>query len=316
MNIKYKNQDVKILVVDNLQARLNESILPKKKYFLVTDDNVHLLYASIITKYENIQTYILPPGEASKSIDNVNAIIKELLEHNYTKDDYLIAFGGGMIGDLTGFVAGIYKRGIKYINIPTTLISQVDSSIGGKVAVNFEGYKNQVGLIYHPELILICPSVLKTLPKAEYLSGMGEVVKYAALFSEELFHELETNNFQLATVIKECINLKVKLTLADEFDLNERQLLNFGHTIGHAIEAKYQISHGIAIGYGMWLESKNERIKNLLIKLGFDFSKIFSELGPYIMQDKKIKNKLITKIKLISIGEAILEEGEIDEYIF
>lgn len=316
MNIKYKTQDVKIIVQDNLMTNLYDYINPNKKYFLVTDDNVHRLYSSIILQLTNIQTYILPPGEASKNMQNSNAIIKELLEHNYTKDDYLIAFGGGVIGDLTGFVAGIYKRGINYINIPTTLISQVDSSIGGKVAVNFEGFKNQVGLIYHPELILIDPILLKTLPEEEYLSGMGEVVKYAALFSEEMFIKLETKDYQLIEIIRKCLELKVKLTLVDEFDKGERQLLNFGHTIGHAIEAKYHMLHGIAIGYGMYLESKNLRLKQLLESLGFDFSKDFVDLETYIKQDKKIRNGKITKVKLIKIGEARLEEGEIDEYFY
>lgn len=315
MNIKYRNQNVKIVIEDNLLNNVESFLNSQVKYFLVTDDNVHRLYSSFFMGLPNVKTYILPPGEHSKSMNNVEAIISELLEHNYDKNDYLIAFGGGVIGDLTGFVAGIYKRGIKYINIPTTLISQVDSSIGGKVAVNYHGYKNQIGLIYHPELILIDPKVLTTLDHDEYLSGMGEVVKYAALFDETLFTALEQKQFLISDVIKRCIELKIVITLEDEFDEGKRKVLNFGHTIGHAIEAKYQLPHGIAIGYGMYLESKNERLKNLLINLGFNFTIKFDNLNEYILQDKKRNNNKITKIKLLKIGEAILEESDIDEYL-
>lgn len=315
MNIKYRNQNVKLILENNLLSKLSDFINPQAKYFLVTDDNVHRLYASFFSNIPNIKAYILPPGEDSKGMKNVEAIIGELLEHHFDKGDYLIAFGGGVIGDLTGFIASIYKRGIKYLNIPTTLISQVDSAIGGKVAVNFHGYKNQIGAIYHPELILVDPKVLTTLNQDEYLSGMGEVVKYAALFDENLFRMLENPPYQIEDVIKRCIELKVKLTLEDEFDENKRKLLNFGHTIGHAIEAKYHLPHGIAIGYGMYLESHNERIKQLLISLGFAFSQTFTGLSPFILQDKKLVNNKITKIKLIKIGEAILEEGDINEYL-
>lgn len=314
MNVKYQSQEVKIIIEENILHSLNKYLNSTVKYLLLTDENVYSLYNKCFQNLPNLDYYIIKPGENSKTIDNALEIISFLLNNNYSRKDMIIAFGGGVIGDLGGFIASIYKRGIEYLNIPTTLISQVDSAFGGKVGVNYLGYKNQIGSIYHPSLILVDPLVLKTLDEENYLSGMCEVVKYAALFDREMFSTLEKGNYQIIDLIKKCINYKLQITTEDEFDTNARQLLNFGHTIGHAIEAKYSLPHGISIGYGMYLESKNERIKNLLIKLGLDFTKKFHNLLPHIVKDKKIKDNKITVIKLRDIGEAYLEEADISEY--
>ena len=168
--------------------------------------------------------------------------------------------------------------------------------------------------LYHPSLIICDPIFLETLDQENYLSGFCEIVKYAALFDKKMFHDIDNGNYELIDLIKKCIEYKIKITLEDEYDQNTRKLLNFGHTIGHAIEAKYHLPHGISIGYGMYLESRNEEIKNVLSKLGLDFSITFDGLSSFIKQDKKIENNKITIVRLIEIGNAYLEEGELSEY--
>ncbi|MFA5542676.1 MAG: 3-dehydroquinate synthase family protein [Bacilli bacterium] len=312
MKITYLNQQVDIVYTNNLLKDFNYD--NKHKYLVITDNNVYSFYEKIINEISN-DVLVFKAEESSKSYDSTLKIINFLLDNNYQKSDYLIAFGGGMIGDLTGFVASIFKRGIKYISIPTTLISQIDSAIGGKNGVNHRGFKNQIGTIYHPHKIFIDANFLKTLPKIEYTSGMGEVIKYATLFSSDMFVSLEAGSFQLDIIIKECVNIKINITTQDEFDLGLRRSLNFGHTIGHAIESKYKLPHGIAIGYGMYYESKNERLKALLEKYGWDFSKGHNEYKDYLLQDKKISDGKITKIDLIDIGKFEIREVTIDEFL-
>ena len=313
MKIAYSNKNVEVVYTNDVITSLNSIIYSEKK-MVITDEVVYSFYKNIINEISN-DLYILKNGEDSKNFDNVIKIIEVMLNKNYNKTDYIICFGGGMVGDIGGFVSSIYKRGIKFINIPTTLISQVDSSIGGKNGINHLGFKNQIGQIFHPDYIIINTNFLKTLPKEEYLSGLGEVIKYAVLFDEEMFNSLYVGSFNLESIIKKCIKYKIDITVQDEYDQHIRNCLNFGHTIGHAIEAKYHIPHGIAVGYGLFYESKNELIKQLLIKYGWDFSKEFEDLKNYILKDKKIRNNKILIIKLIKIGEFVIEEVPVDEYL-
>ncbi len=313
MKIAYSNKNVEVVYTNDVITSL-DSIIYSEKKMVITDEVVYSFYKNIINEISN-DLYILKNGEDSKNFDNVIKIIEVMLNKNYNKTDYIICFGGGMVGDIGGFVSSIYKRGIKFINIPTTLISQVDSSIGGKNGINHLGFKNQIGQIFHPDYIIINTNFLKTLPKEEYLSGLGEVIKYAVLFDEEMFNSLYVGNFNLESIIKKCIKYKIDITVQDEYDQHIRNCLNFGHTIGHAIEAKYHIPHGIAVGYGLFYESKNELIKQLLIKYGWDFSKEFEDLKNYILKDKKIRNNKISIIKLIKIGEFVIEEVPVDEYL-
>lgn len=314
MKIAYQNQQVNIVYVNDFKK---DVILEKSnKYLVVTDKNVYNYYQDLIN-YLSDDVIILDPSEESKKLESCNEIIEFLLKNNYSKDDFLVSFGGGVIGDLVGFTASIYKRGMNLINIPTTLISIIDSSIGGKNGVNYLNYKNQIGTIYHPKTIYIYSKFLDTLPNIEYKSGMGEVIKYASLFSKELFEDLELGIFHLDNIIKECINFKVLVTTQDEFDNGLRRTLNFGHTIGHAIEAKYKIPHGIAVGYGMFFESKNERLKQLLIAYGWDFNINFTGLKEYIVQDKKNNNNnnKLKMVILIDIGDYEIKEVMIDELL-
>jgi|SRR5690554_1242826 len=310
MKVKYKSKTVEIIFSENSSAHFANDA----RYFIITDQNVDKLYPNYFNFLNDKDYFVVTPGEESKSIEVVAKAINELLEKGYNRNDYIIAFGGGVIGDLAGFIASIYKRGIKYINVPTTLIAQVDSAIGGKVGINFLDFKNQIGSFYHPELVIINHNFLNSLPEIELISGKCEVLKYGALFDKELFEDLLNNDYNLKSLVKKCVEYKIDVTIEDEYDLGYRQILNFGHTIGHAIEAKYKLPHGISIGYGMYYESKMPIIKDALKKIGLSFSNVFTNLDEYILKDKKLKNNKIMMIKLKEIGKAYLEEGDISEY--
>lgn len=314
MTAVYSRTTVNIHLEEGALNNLSKFLDLEKRYFVITDQTVYYFYGKILEQLLNYDVFIMMAGEDSKNMATVMQICQEMLEKGYGKSDVIITLGGGVVGDIGGFVASIYKRGIDYINIPTSLIAQVDSAIGGKVGVNCAGYKNQIGSIYHPSQIIIDFNALSTLAKSEISSGMGEIFKYAILFDKEMFNELKIHKYNLPDLIKRCIMYKVEITTADEFDLGVRNLLNFGHTVGHAIEAKYHLSHGQSIAYGMYLESKNEEIHSLLLSYGLDFSYSFTDLKEYILQDKKRQGKKIKKIKILAIGQAILEDGEIDDY--
>lgn len=309
-NVKVK-VEVGVGVINTLDNYINKD----KKYLVITDKNVDKLYHYYLDKFINFDIYVIEPGEISKSYAQAQEIIAYMFLNGYTKSDEIIAFGGGVIGDLAGYIASIYKRGLAYINIPTSLIAQVDSSIGGKVGINYQNYKNQIGSIYHPHLVLTDPLFLKTLSSEDLTAGMVEVIKYGVICDKKLFYSIMNEKYDLTEVIKKSISIKSKITRKDPFDKGLRNLLNLGHTIGHAIEAEYHLKHGIAVGYGMYLETKNEEIKALLLKMGFDFTKEFKELDKYIKYDKKIRDGKILFVDVKRIGRAYLKEANIDEYI-
>ena len=314
MKAVYRDQTVEIHLKKGALDDLGIYLDLQKRYFIITDQTVHYFYNKVLEQFPKHDCFIMVSGEESKSIATVMQICQEMLDKKYTKDDVIITLGGGVVGDIGGFVASIYKRGIKYVNIPTTLIAQVDSSIGGKVGINYANYKNQIGAFYHPTHIIIDPNVLSTLSQQEMTSGMCEIIKYAVLFDKEMFISIKEHKYDLAELINKCIMYKVEITTTDEFDQDKRHLLNFGHTIGHAIEAKYHLPHGHSIAYGMYLESKNEDLRLLFESLGLDFMISFDRLKDYIIQDKKRFGDKIKKVRILEIGQAVLEEGKIDDY--
>jgi 3-dehydroquinate synthase len=324
MSVNYRNQTVKILLGENL---LERTCFPTGvKYFILTDDNVGPLYLKkLINEIPNANYLVLPSGEGSKDTVNVLNIIGMLLELEFSKGDYFIALGGGVITDLSGFIASIYKRGMKMISIPTSLLGQVDSALGGKTGVNYSKdqltFKNQIGTIYHPEMILIDPNFLKTLPKAEFRSGLGEIIKYGLCFDQELFYQL-FESFSLTEIILPCLEIKAEVTLLDEFENSERKLLNYGHTIGHALESLsgFSLRHGEAIALGMLYETEDPLIKNELKRLyklfdfpGFEFSRM--DLITYLKQDKKISRGRIQLPVLEEIGKVCLKEIDLEELL-
>lgn len=324
MTVNYSNQSVKIQIGENVLSEIN--FPSTSKYMIITDENVGKLYLNqVLNKLPNALFHILPAGEKNKSL----AIVEELLEHllvsSYTKGDVLIALGGGVITDLVGFIASIYKRGIKLVSIPTSLLAQADSALGGKTGVNFTAnnltYKNQIGTIYHPELILVDPSILKTLPEAEFRSGIGEIIKYGLCFDPELFDALFTD-FNLSEIICRSLEIKAAITLRDEFESGERRLLNYGHTIGHALESLsgFKLKHGEAIALGMFYETEDKsirkKLKTLFRKFAFpEFKFSRSDLIAYLKQDKKISGGKIRLPVLKAIGKLSLEEIELDEFL-
>ncbi len=230
------------------------------KAVIVSDSNVWPLYGDIAQKsLENagftVLSYIFPAGEASKSGKTYLALLNDLASNQVTRSDCLIALGGGVVGDLTGFAAATYLRGIPYIQVPTTLLAAVDSSVGGKTAIDLDNGKNLAGAFYQPGLVLCDTELLTSLPRDIFIDGCAEVIKYAVLYDDALFAHLKeyTVSFDREAVISRCISLKRDVVTRDEFDRGERMKLNLGHTIGHAVEAtsNFTVSHGKAVAVGM-----------------------------------------------------------------
>lgn len=308
-----------------------------KKITIVTDYNVENLYGEGFVQnlssygYE-VHTISIRPGENSKSIETLTQLYNQLLDNGMTRRDLIIAFGGGVIGDLAGFAASTFLRGINYIQIPTSLLAQIDSSIGGKVAVNLPRGKNLVGSFYHPEAVIIDSNMLKTLPQRYLYDGMGEVIKYACIKDKELFKKLSIINNEaelfsnIDEIIYRCCNIKREVVEKDEKEAGKRMLLNFGHTIGHAIEKVFnyeKYTHGEAVSMGMYvITQKSESlgitkagtaklIKELLIKfnLPYQIPKIRTEkLLEAIELDKKNESDFINLVLLNEIGDSFIKK--------
>lgn len=307
-------------------------IFSGRKIFIVSDDHVFPLYGDLLlsslSSWE-CHTFVLPHGEPTKSFDTLPMIYEAMLDAKLSRSDLVIAFGGGVIGDLTGFAASSYLRGVKYVQIPTSLLAQVDSSVGGKVAVDLPQGKNLVGAFYHPKLVLIDPDTLETLPKRYIIDGMGEVIKYGCIKDKTLFETLQSHtSFEdlkeiLDQILFTCVDIKRQVVEHDQFDLGERMLLNFGHTLAHTIEQFYHYereSHGEAVAIGMYeitrlAEAQGltpagtaQQIKEVLITYGLPYTcdiPLEKLLGA-IQLDKKNLNDRLNVILLHSIGDSYI----------
>ncbi len=247
-----------------------------RKIMIVSDDNVYPLYGedlkASLSEHFECHSLVLPHGESTKNFQSLPEIYTAMLESKMSRSDLVIALGGGVIGDLTGFAAASYLRGVKFIQIPTSLLAQVDSSVGGKVAVDLPQGKNLVGAFYQPSLVLIDPLVLDTLPERFINDGMGEVIKYGCIKDAGLFASLEAHHSfedlkeDLPEIIYRCVDIKRMVVEEDQFDTGERMLLNFGHTLAHTIEQYYHYkreSHGEAVAIGMYQITKLAEEKGL-----------------------------------------------------
>ncbi|MBP1854121.1 3-dehydroquinate synthase [Metaclostridioides mangenotii] len=311
-----------------------------KKAIIITDENVNNYYtgrleSSLFKNDFDVDTIVIEPGEMSKSLDSLPKIYNRLIDFEVTRNDLLIALGGGVVGDICGFVASSFLRGIPFIQIPTSLLAQVDSSVGGKVGINLERGKNLVGSFYHPKAVFIDPLVLNTLPDKYYKDGMAEVIKYGCIKDKNFFYKLKslknrndiTDNID--DIIYRCCSIKKKMVESDERDLNERMILNFGHTLGHAIEKYYNFekyTHGEAVAIGMYniallgerkgltKDGTSDEIKDILIEQGLAYKLDVSlkSLMEFIKNDKKNIGSTLKVVLLKEIGESFIYDTTLD----
>jgi 3-dehydroquinate synthase len=295
---------------------------------ILSDDKVFPLYGKTVTdslEAAGFRTvsHMIANGEQSKTLDNVTAFIDCMVKAQITRTDMVLALGGGVVGDMAGFAAAIYLRGIPYIQVPTTLLAAVDSSVGGKTAVDISAGKNLVGAFHQPALVYLDTETLKTLDPAVMRDGFAEVIKYGVILDRKLFDTVALpGSFDLKEVIARCIEIKRDVVEADEFDRGMRGLLNFGHTFGHAIEklSGFTITHGSAVARGMIIAAKvakvygftdfTETITDVVRNYGFETACPYSadELYSVILSDKKRSAGDITLVLPREIGKCTLEK--------
>ncbi|MBI2430550.1 MAG: 3-dehydroquinate synthase [Candidatus Levybacteria bacterium] len=291
------------IIIKNSILKNLDSILKEKSYsmfLLICDDTTKKLFANkVLESLEKldkpIELHSLTPGEDSKNINNLFRILEHLIEKGFDRKSAVVALGGGMVGDMATTASALYHRGIDCIQIPTTLLSQVDAAIGGKGAVNLRHSKNVVGVIRQPRFVVIDPILLEKLPEEKRKSGMGEIIKYAIAMDEKLFEKL-TNNFNdTGWIIDRCITLKMSIVQKDPYEKTGfRQVLNFGHTLGHAIELYAHLSHGEAISIGMVFAAKVSEKLGMIDKISVD--KIIALLKKYQLPINLSKKNITKKV--------------------
>lgn len=312
------------------------------KVLIITDKNVGSLYEETVKNalaLEGIETVtmVLEPGEGSKSFKTLQSIYSFAFENKLTRADAILALGGGVLGDVAGFAASTIFRGIDYLQVPTSLLAQVDSSVGGKVAINTEYGKNLVGAFYQPKHVLIDPNTIKTLAPYYFMDGMAEVIKYGCIKSSALFETLSNKYDQiddlLENIIEQCCAIKAEVVLKDERDTGERMLLNFGHTVGHALERAYSkngLSHGCGVFIGMCVMAKYGEELNItekgtakrIIECGkrYGLSDAYpiddmNTITDAMNLDKKADSREISIVLLKDIGKSIILKVNKKEFI-
>lgn len=316
-----------------------------QKICIVTDSNVAPLYARDVQdllekEFDTVILHTFEAGEHNKNLETVNALYQTLIEQHFDRQDLLVALGGGVVGDLTGFAAATYLRGIDFIQVPTSLLSQVDSSIGGKTGVDFMQYKNMVGAFYQPKLVYMNLNVLKTLPKDQLISGFGEILKHGLIRNHDYFlwmneHEKEILALDYNTleemVYQSCL-IKRDVVERDPKEKGERALLNFGHTIGHAVEklSDFGLSHGVCVGLGMVAASYISCQQGNLTKEQLSFIeetlkhfgllvRVSGQNPDDVLRTTKLDKKMVgNQIKFILLktpGDAYIEKNLTDEQI-
>jgi len=308
------------------------SYLPDSPLVIITDENVNRHYGD---SFPGGLKIIIKPGESSKSLETASSIYAKLISNEVDRKSYVLGIGGGIVCDLAGYLASTYLRGISFGFVSTTLLGQVDASIGGKNGVNFEGYKNMIGVIRQPEFVICDPEMLKTLEPDEYRMGFAEVIKYGAIIDGELFEFLEQNykaalshdTAVMEEIIYVCAAAKSAIVERDEKESGDRKKLNFGHTFAHAFEKLGGIPHGEAVGIGMVLAAslsvqlgmipgtELERLKELLHKYGLPLSYEGScrEVFEVMKRDKKRGGDSISLILLEAIGKAVIRDVEMKD---
>ena len=314
--------DYSIWIGGNSLSKLDISTY--SKVAILVDQNTMRDCLFKLPQIENALIIEIKSGEEYKNISTCNFIWEQLTINNFDRNALLINLGGGVIGDMGGFCATTYKRGLEFIHIPTTLLAMVDASVGGKLGIDFKGFKNQIGLFNNPKAVLISSEFLETLAESELKSGFAEVVKHALISDNSLWLKLKNTPFtdlDWEDIIDTSVQIKNKIVLADPFEKEERKKLNFGHTFGHAIESYYlekgtPISHGEAVFMGMILETKmsdlsetdKNEIKNyVLSNFALPYTPKKSSLHKFLINDKKNQNGKINFTLLNGIGNCSLD---------
>ncbi|MFV0440600.1 MAG: 3-dehydroquinate synthase [Lachnospirales bacterium] len=290
IEVSSSNSTYNIYLGGSILNLINKKLNPNSRKVIITDENIYRLKLCKQLNVDNlIDTIVIQSGENNKSFATVQSIIQRLTELQFSRDDVLIAFGGGIVGDVCGFVASIYMRGIKYVQVPTTLLSMVDSSIGGKTAINFSDnkkiIKNLVGSFYTPEFVIIDKNLLETLPERQLKCGMVEMIKIGFIYNKQIVEIFENQrDFEaLDELIYLAVMTKKEIVEIDEKEKGLRKILNFGHTFGHGLEtvSENKILHGEAVAFGMTKMIKNDNVLNRLVSI-FNKYKI-----PYVFEYNK-----------------------------
>ena len=299
----------------------------QRKVMIITDTGVPLQYAETIAdQCREAFIKVVETGERSKSLQTVEEILTEMLEHQFGRKDCVVAVGGGVVGDLSGVVASLYMRGIDFYNVPTTVLSQVDSSIGGKTAVNLAGIKNIIGAFHQPKAVLVDSDTLKTLPDRQVVNGLMEALKMGVTSDETLYEIFKEGNWKdaLDEIIRRALLVKKYVVEQDEKENHLRKILNFGHTIGHGFEsaAKGKLLHGECVALGMlYMSSENVRKELLTIydKLGFKIPDIsgldMNEIRQAVQHDKKASSQSCSVVYVEQIGNGTIEEWSMERVL-
>lgn len=326
IHIELGNRGYDVNVGRGLISKANEYFNLNRRVLILTDDGVPEDYSKTVLELcENAKIVTVKAGEGSKSLDTFGYVLSEMVSFGMTRSDCCVAVGGGVVGDLCGYVAASYMRGIDFYNIPTTVLSQVDSSIGGKVAINLAGLKNLVGAFYQPKGVIIDPDVLKTLPQRQIANGLAESVKMALTSDSELFSLFEgkeTLEENIEEVIVKSLLIKKAVVEADERESGLRKILNFGHTFGHAVEAESGMRgfyHGECVAIGMTVacsDTVRARLLPVLQRLGLptswqgDTKKALDT----IRHDKKCDGDTVSAVFVEKIGEFVIKKMSVSDF--
>ena len=319
--------------------RASELLNLDRKVLIITDEGVPIKYAEKIAG-QSKEAYIkvVPQGEGSKSLQTAEEILTDMLKYQFSRKDCVVSVGGGVVGDLGGFVASLYMRGIDFYNVPTTVLSQIDSSIGGKTAVNLAGIKNVIGAFYQPKAVLIDPDTLDTLPERQIVNGLFEAIKMGATNDKELFNLFLNDGLpkcpegtasdssyrwkeNLDLIIEKALLVKKYVVEQDEKESHLRKILNFGHTIGHGFEsaAHGRYLHGECVALGMLYmssEEVQEQLCEIYENLGFELPEFYSfnleEVKEAVLHDKKASNRNCSVVLVSEIGKGSIEEWPMD----
>ena len=322
-----KGRSYDVIVERGALDKVGKYLSLQRKVLVITDNGVPIEYANTVCNASAYPVRVtVDQGEGSKSIENFEKLLTIMLDNGFTRADCVVAVGGGVVGDLAGFVASAFMRGVDFYNIPTTLLSQVDSSIGGKTAVNLGGIKNVVGAFYQPKKVIVDPELLKTLPDRQISNGFAEIIKMAVTFDKELFEILESediyNDEVLEDVIAKAIQIKKFVVENDEKEQGLRRVLNFGHTIGHGIEYQQELSglyHGECVAIGMLpmcARDIRSRVRETLNRAGlpvvwkYDVDKIYNA----VLHDKKLDGSDISLILADEIGTYRINKIPVEKF--